>query len=203
MMGAARVKGLTSCASRQVRLACQASSSRKVECRHILVNSQQALQDVAIKLESGDNFAGMRNPTVTVMRNKTCCAPCLGVAYWRSIRADLASVYSQCPSRTAGGRIGWVIRGMADSAIEEAVLDKPVGHVTQVESSSGHHLIEVLNENEPRSSGNRDGSGSASASAVPAASTPPPPQRSPISAASVRDLASVLADTEQVRAREV
>jgi hypothetical protein len=62
------------------------------------------------------------------------------------MNADLAKELSQCPSKTSGGRIGWVLPGMADSAIGAAVLDKPVGSVTLAKSSAGHHLIEILNE---------------------------------------------------------
>lgn len=73
---------------------------------------------------------------------------------------------------------------MADSSIENAVLSKPVGTVTQVESGSGHHLIEVVNESEPLGE------------AAEAASEPPKPQ---IINASVLDLAAVLQDSAKVR----
>lgn len=120
---------------------------RKVACRHILCDDKRTLQEAAIQLESGEDFA------------------------------DVASQFSICPSKANGGKIGWIIRGMASSAVENAVLDKPVGAICTVESEGGWHLIEVLEES------------------VPAADQVPPEDQKPqILSISVQTLAELLTD---------
>lgn len=79
---------------------------------------------------------------------------------------------------------------MADSSIERAVLDKPVGSLTQVESTAGHHLIEVLAES------TAEGPGSA-ATAAPAQPRPP------YASASVQQLHEVLSDPAKARALQL
>jgi parvulin-like peptidyl-prolyl isomerase len=76
---------------------------------------------------------------------------------------------------------------MADSSIEQSVLDKPVGSLTQVKSSSGFHLIEVLSESMPAEAG------------AAAMQKPQQEQQRMLRSASVQELASVLQDTKQVR----
>lgn len=84
--------------------------------------------------------------------------------------------------------------GGADSAIEAAVLDKPVGHLAQVQSASGYHLIEVLREGSAEAaSANTASRGTAAASTHAAA--PAPGQ---ILSASVHELDAALKDEAQV-----
>ena len=106
--------------------------------------------------------------------------------------AALARECSVCPSAMVDGKIGWISRGTADSAIEEAVLDKPIGHIAQVEGSSGFHLIEVLGESEPPGLQYNEAGAAAQAEAEAA------PARNPIAAVSVRDLSEVLSSESQV-----
>ena len=113
--------------------------------------------------------------------------------------ADIARGMSQCPSKGAGGRVGWILPGMADSAIEQAVLDKPVGSITQVESSAGFHLFEVLAESTTESTTDAgQKSGPAGSRGARGASLPAQQQRSPIASASVQQLADVLNDPAKV-----
>lgn len=105
--------------------------------------------------------------------------------------AGLAKAHSLCPSRSAGGRIGWVHPGSADAAIEAAVLDKPVGHVAQAHSSAGHHLIEVLQERAALS-GNAADAGGADGHGQPA------PQQPEILSTRVQELAAVMQDDAKV-----
>ena len=73
---------------------------------------------------------------------------------------------------------------MADSNIERAVLDKPVGTVAHAESAAGYHIVEVLSESEPVT--------------APSAGTTNVAQVPRIINASVRDLADVLQDGAMV-----
>ena len=100
------------------------------------------------------------------------------------VDADLAKQFSTCPSKANGGNIGWIIRGMASSAIEEAVLHRPVGSVVKVESEGGWHIIEVLQESEaPKEQ------------AEQRVQRP----RARIRSVNVASLADILADPDQVR----
>lgn len=111
-------------------------TGRKVSCRHILVERESTLDDVAIELESGTPFEG-----ASLRVSCLCFLPGLAVESsvfkGGSAGAELAQQHSICPSKSCGGDIGWIIRGMASSGIEEAVLHKPVGSVVRAESEGG------------------------------------------------------------------
>ena len=56
--------------------------------------------------------------------------------------ADLASAYSDCPSRAEGGSLGVFLRGDMDRDFEEALLQLEVGQVSApVRTVNGIHLI--------------------------------------------------------------
>lgn len=62
---------------------------------------------------------------------------------------NLAPIYSECEdSRMYGGSVGWISRGDAEAAFEEAVFKTPVGKLVRVETSNGLHLLKVEDERE-------------------------------------------------------
>ena len=51
---------------------CNAASGRAVECRHILLPSAEALQDVTVQLDAGEDFAGAALALVAQSVGSTC-----------------------------------------------------------------------------------------------------------------------------------
>ena len=45
-----------------------------------------------------------------------------------------------------GGSVGWISRGNAEAAFEEAVFKTPVGKLVRIETSNGLHLLKVEDE---------------------------------------------------------
>ena len=87
----------------------------KAHVRHILVDTQQAADDLAQRLRSGEDFA------------------------------DLAREHSQCPSAEQGGDLGEVSPGEMTREFDNVVFFAEVGRVHgPVKSPLGYHLIEIL-----------------------------------------------------------
>ena len=61
--------------------------------------------------------------------------------------AYLARQYSQCPSKSIGGDLGYFGRGMMVKPFEDAVFDMEVGQVSEpVQTQFGWHLIQLTDK---------------------------------------------------------
>lgn len=91
------------------------SYRNEVHARHILLPDRTLAQTVLARLQSGESFE------------------------------TLASEYSVCPSAAQGGDLGWLRRGQAVLAFEEAAFSLAPGALSPVvETSMGFHVIKVL-----------------------------------------------------------
>ena len=85
-----------------------------VKASHILVSTQSKAQTLKIMLDQGEDFA------------------------------YLARQYSQCPSKTIGGDLGYFKRGQMVKEFELAAFELPIGQVSEtVQTQFGWHLIKV------------------------------------------------------------
>ena len=82
--------------------------------RHILVATEEACNDLKLKIENGADFA------------------------------DLASTHSECPSGKQGGELGRFSPGQMVREFDEVVFSAEVGKVHgPVQTQFGYHLIEI------------------------------------------------------------
>jgi foldase protein PrsA len=94
--------------------------AEEVEARHILVESEELVNEIAAMLADGDDFAA------------------------------LAAVHSLDQSnKDSGGNLGFFSRGMMVEEFEEVAFALEVGEISDpVQTSFGYHLIEVLDRKE-------------------------------------------------------
>lgn len=86
----------------------------KAQARHILLDSEQACQDLKTKIEGGADFA------------------------------DMARQHSKCPSGRQGGALGEFGPGQMVREFDEVVFKADVGKVHgPVRTQFGYHLIEI------------------------------------------------------------
>lgn len=91
----------------------------KAHARHILVDTEEACNDLKNRIISGEDFA------------------------------EIAKSASRCPSGRRGGDLGEFPRGMMVPEFDEAVFTGAVGTVLgPVQTQFGYHLIEVLNRSD-------------------------------------------------------
>ena len=84
----------------------------QIEASHILVESKEQAENLRSQILQGQEFA------------------------------SVASQFSRCPSRSAGGNLGAFGRGQMVPEFEEAAFNLPVGSVSQpVQTQFGWHLI--------------------------------------------------------------
>lgn len=89
-----------------------------VTASHILVNSEEKATEVANEIKNGVTFE------------------------------EAASLYSECPSKNQGGRLGSFTRGKMVKEFEEAAFNAEIGIVTEpVKTQFGYHLIKVEEKN--------------------------------------------------------
>ena len=82
--------------------------------RHILVATEEACNDLKLKIENGADFA------------------------------DIASAHSECPSGKQGGELGRFSPGQMVREFDEVVFSAEVGKVHgPVQTQFGYHLIEI------------------------------------------------------------
>lgn len=87
----------------------------RAHVRHILVETQQAADDLARRIRAGEGFA------------------------------ELAREHSQCPSAEQGGDLGELSPGEMVREFDNVVFFAEVGPVHgPVKSPLGYHLIEIL-----------------------------------------------------------
>lgn len=99
----------------------QDSYNRELRLRHILVDDPTLASAILTRLRAGRDFD------------------------------ELASQYSLCPSSEDGGDLGWIQRGDAAMAFEEAAFSLEDGGLSDVvETPMGYHVIQRL-ESRPRS----------------------------------------------------
>ncbi len=85
-----------------------------VKASHILVPTEEEAKAIKVMLDEGEDFA------------------------------VLARQYSQCPSKAAGGDLGYFKRGQMVKAFEEVAFELPVNTVSDpVKTQFGWHLIKV------------------------------------------------------------
>lgn len=85
-----------------------------VKASHILVPTEEEAQTVKTMLDEGEDFA------------------------------MLARQYSKCPSKAAGGDLGYFKRGQMVKEFEKAAFSLPVGQVSEpVQTQFGWHIIKV------------------------------------------------------------
>ncbi len=86
----------------------------KASARHILVDSEQACEDLKADIEGGADFA------------------------------DVAREHSRCPSGKKGGELGEFRQGQMVREFDEVVFSAEVGRVHgPVKTQFGYHLIEI------------------------------------------------------------
>ena len=88
-----------------------------VKASHILVPTENKAKTLKVMLNEGEDFA------------------------------YLARQYSQCPSKTIGGDLGYFKRGQMVKEFETAAFNLPVGEVSEpVQTQFGWHLIKVVDK---------------------------------------------------------
>uniref|UniRef100_A0A383V6H5 Peptidyl-prolyl cis-trans isomerase n=2 Tax=Tetradesmus obliquus TaxID=3088 RepID=A0A383V6H5_TETOB len=60
--------------------------------------------------------------------------------------SELARQHSVCPSKRAGGELGWVSPGQLPPGFEPVVAAAAAGQVSRATTGRGHHLVMVLEE---------------------------------------------------------
>lgn len=91
----------------------------RASARHILVDTEQACDDLKQQIADGADFA------------------------------DLAREHSKCPSSQRGGELGEFGPGQMVREFDEVVFSAPVGEVQgPVKTQFGYHLVEVTNRTE-------------------------------------------------------
>lgn len=88
-----------------------------VKASHILVASEAKAKALKIMINGGEDFA------------------------------YLARQYSQCPSKSVGGDLGYFKRGQMVKEFEVVAFDLPIGEVSEpVQTQFGWHLIKVVDK---------------------------------------------------------
>ncbi len=88
-----------------------------VKASHILVPTQSKAQTLKTMIDEGEDFA------------------------------YLARQYSQCPSKTIGGDLGYFKRGQMVKEFETVAFELPVGEVSEpIQTQFGWHLIKVVDK---------------------------------------------------------
>jgi len=91
----------------------------KARARHILVDTQEACEDLKSQIEGGADFA------------------------------ELAKQHSNCPSGQRGGDLGEFGRGQMVKEFDDVVFTEEVGKVHgPVKTDFGYHLIEITSRTE-------------------------------------------------------
>lgn len=87
--------------------------------RHILVETQEACEDLKTQIEKGADFV------------------------------DMAKEHSKCPSGQSGGDLGEFSPGQMVKEFDEVVFKEEVGKVHgPIQTQFGYHLIEITNRTE-------------------------------------------------------
>ena len=85
----------------------------KIRASHILVETESAAQDLAVRASAGEQFA------------------------------SLAAEHSKCPSKQNGGDLGEFGHGMMVKPFEEAAFALQVGQISApVRTQFGYHIIQ-------------------------------------------------------------
>lgn len=88
----------------------------RASARHILVDTEQACEDLKAQIQEGAEFA------------------------------DLAQAHSKCPSGAQGGELGEFGRGQMVPEFDAVVFSAAIGEVQgPVKTQFGYHLLEVTN----------------------------------------------------------
>lgn len=88
-----------------------------VKASHILVPTENKAKTLKTMIDEGEDFA------------------------------YLARQYSQCPSKSIGGDLGYFKRGQMVKEFETAAFDLPIGQVSDpVQTQFGWHLIKVVDK---------------------------------------------------------
>ncbi len=91
------------------------NETTQVRAQHILVLNEKEAQDIKTKIDANE---------ITF--------------------EDAAREYSQCPSKSKGGDLGFFPRGVMVKEFEQAAFDAPIGTVSDpVKTQFGWHLIKV------------------------------------------------------------
>jgi peptidyl-prolyl cis-trans isomerase C len=91
----------------------------KASARHILVDTQEACNDLKTQIEGGADFA------------------------------DLARKHSKCPSGQQGGDLGEFNKGQMVKEFDDIVFSAEVGKTHgPVKTQFGYHLIEITDRND-------------------------------------------------------
>ena len=89
----------------------------QVKASHILVNDEKAAKDLKTQIEGGMSFE------------------------------EMAKQHSSCPSKRAGGDLGWFGKGQMVKAFEDAAFSLPEGKISEpVKTQFGYHLIKVTGQ---------------------------------------------------------
>ena len=92
----------------------QVQEATEVRASHILVDTQEEIEQIQQLLKAGEDFA------------------------------ETAKDTSRCPSGAEGGDLGFFGRGQMVKEFEEAAFDLPVGELSKpIETQFGWHLIKV------------------------------------------------------------
>jgi peptidyl-prolyl cis-trans isomerase C len=87
----------------------------KAHARHILVDTEEACNELKMKIENGADFAAV------------------------------AREHSQCPSRNQGGDLGEFGRGQMVKEFDEVVFSEEISVTHgPIKTQFGYHLIEIL-----------------------------------------------------------
>lgn len=129
--------------------------------RQILIEAylQRMMEDVQVSQLEVENYVSTWQDSYNLelrLRHILVDDPTLASAIRTRLRAgqgfeQLASQYSLCPSSEDGGNLGWIRRGEAAMAFEEAAFALEDGGMSDVvETPMGYHIIQRL-ESRPRS----------------------------------------------------
>jgi peptidyl-prolyl cis-trans isomerase C len=87
----------------------------KVNCSHILVNSESEAKKLMDRIKAGENFA------------------------------DLAKKVSTCPSGKKGGELGWFGKGQMVPEFEKVAFENEKGKIVgPVKTQFGWHIIKIV-----------------------------------------------------------
>ncbi len=91
----------------------------KAHARHILVNTEEACNELKKAIEDGADFA------------------------------EIAREHSQCPSSKQGGDLGEFGPGQMVKEFDEVVFSDEIGKTHgPIKTQFGYHLLEILNRND-------------------------------------------------------
>lgn len=94
----------------------------EIKASHILVDDENKAKEISEKLKNGEDFI------------------------------KLANEHSKCPSKSAGGDLGFFSKGMMVPEFEAAAFGLKIGDISDpVKSQFGYHIIKVMEEKQPYS----------------------------------------------------